>query len=70
MKQFIKTIFILLLLGAVVSCNEDSLRQYDILQQKNAVESVNDPFLLSSIIKKTTIFYQDQGYSASKLPGA
>lgn len=70
MKQFVKTIFILLLLGAVVSCNEDSLRQYDILQQKNAVESVNDPFLLSSIIKKTTIFYQDQGYSASKLPGA
>lgn len=70
MKQFIKTIFILLLLGAVVSCSEDSLREYDILQQKNAVESVNDPFLLSSIIKKTTIFYQDQGYSASKLPGA
>lgn len=70
MKQFIKTIFIVLLLGAVVSCSEDSLREYDILQQKNAVESVNDPFLLSSIIKKTTIFYQDQGYSSSKLPGA
>lgn len=70
MKQFIKTIFILLLLGAVVSCSKDSLREYDILQQKNAVESVNDPFLLSSIIKKTTIFYQDQAYSASKLPGA
>lgn len=70
MKQFIKTIFILLLLGAVVSCSKDSLREYDILQQKNAVESVNDPFLLSSIIKKTTIFYQDQAYSTSKLPGA
>lgn len=70
MKQFIKTIFILLLLGAVVSCSKDSLREYDILQQKDAVESVNDPFLLSSIIKKTTIFYQDQAYSTSKLPGA
>lgn len=70
MKHFIKTIFILLLLGAVVSCDKDSLREYDILQQMDAVESVNDPFLLSSIIKKTTIFYQDQGYSSSKLPGA
>lgn len=70
MKQFIKNIFILLLLGAAGSCSEDSLREYDLLQQKDAVESVNDPFLLSSIIKKTTIFYQDQGYSTSKLPGA
>lgn len=70
MNHFIKTIFILLLLGAVVSCDKDSLREYDILQQKDAVESVNDLFLLSSIIKKTTIFYQDQGYSSSKLPGA
>ncbi len=70
MKQYIKSIFILLLLGAVVSCSEDSLREYDIKQQKDAVESVNDPFLLSSIIKKTTIFYQNQGFTASKLPGA
>ena len=70
MKQIIKSIFTLLLVGSIVSCSKDSLREYDILQQKNAIEEVNDPFLLTSIIKKTTIFYQDQGYSNSKLPGA
>ena len=70
MKQFINKIFILLLVGLVTSCSEDILREYDKLQQKDAVESVNDPFLLSSIIKKTTLFYQDQAYSATKLPGS
>jgi hypothetical protein len=70
MKQFINKIFILLLVGLATSCSEDILREYDKLQQKDAVESVNDPFLLSSIIKKTTLFYQEQAYSTTKLPGS
>ena len=69
MKQFINKIFILLLIGVVTSCSEDLLREYDKTQQKDAIESVNDPFLLSSIIKKTSLFYQEQGYSSTKLPG-
>ncbi len=64
-----KALAILLLLGAF-SCSKDDLRQYDALQQKNAVESLNDPYLLSSIIKKSSLFYQDMGFGASKLPGA
>ena len=70
MKQFINKIFLLLLVGVVTSCSEDLLREYDKTQQKDAIESVNDPFLLSSIIKKTSLFYQDQGYSSTKLPGS
>lgn len=58
------------LIFAVVSCSKDSLRQYDLLQQKNAVESLNDPYLLSSILKQTSLFYQNMGYGASKLPAA
>jgi hypothetical protein len=52
------------------SCSKDALRSYDAQQQLNAVENVNDPFLLSSIIKNTTLFYQDLGWANSKLPGA
>ncbi len=70
MKKYINKIFIVLLIGAITSCSEDILREYDTLQQKDAVEEVNDPFLLSSIIKKTALFYQDQAYSTTKLPGA
>jgi len=71
MKQFMAKIFVsLLIAGLVSSCSEDALREYDSLQQKDAVESLNDPFLLSSIIKKTTLFYANQGYSESRLPGA
>ncbi len=71
MKPYMTKIFVLLLIvGLVSSCSKDALREYDILQQKDAVESLNDQFLLSSIIKKTTLFYDKQGYSESKLPGA
>ena len=70
MKSFIAKISVIILITGIASCSKDSLREYDLLQQKDAVESVNDPFLLSSIIKQTTLFYQNQGYSASKLPGA
>ncbi len=70
MKSYItKALAIFLLLG-VLSCSKDDLRQYDALQQKNAVESMNDPYLLSSIIKKTTLFYQDRGWGSSMLPSA
>jgi hypothetical protein len=52
------------------SCSKDALRSYDAQQQLNAVENVNDPFLLSSIVKNTTLFYQDLGWANTKLPGA
>lgn len=70
MKSYLTKAFALFLLLGVVSCSKDDLRQYDALQQKNAVESLNDPYLLSSIIKKTALFYQDRGFGASQLPGA
>ncbi|MEI6677119.1 MAG: SusD/RagB family nutrient-binding outer membrane lipoprotein [Mariniphaga sp.] len=70
MKSYLTKALALFLLIGIVSCSKDDLRQYDALQQKNAVESLNDPYLLSSIIKKTSLFYQDMGFGASKLPGA
>ena len=70
MKSFLIKISALFLIFAVASCSKDALRQYDTLQQKNAVESLNDPYLLSSILKQTSLFYQNMGYGASKLPSA
>ncbi len=70
MKSYLTIAVAISLLMGVISCNKDDLRQYDALQQKNAVESLNDPYLLSSIIKKSSLFYQDMGFGASKLPGA
>ena len=58
MKSFIKKLGALVLLSCFASCGKDALRTYDAQQQLNAVEDVNDPFLLSSIIKQTTLFYQ------------
>lgn len=70
MKSYLTKIFILTLLIGIVSCSKDALRQEDLLQQKNAIESLNDPFLLSSIIKKSCLFYQDRGWGDTRLPGA
>jgi hypothetical protein len=70
MKSFLLKTFSLLLLAEIVSCNKDTLRTHDILQQLDAGESVNDAFLLSSVIKQTALFYQDRGYADSKLPCA
>lgn len=70
MQLIRKTSIALLLLVLASACSKDALRSYDKEQQLNAVESVNDPFLLSSIIKKTALFYQGFGYDNSKLPGA
>ncbi len=70
MKSYLTKIFILSLLAGIVSCSKDALRQEDLLQQKDAVESLNDPFLLSSIIKKSCLFYQDRGWGDTRLPGA
>lgn len=71
MKSFItKTFFIIMLTGVAVSCSQDDLRQFDLKQEKDAVESLNDPYLLSSIIKQTSLFYQDRGWGNTKLPGA
>lgn len=70
MKPFIKITFFILLLAYATSCNKDALRRDDSLLQLNATESVNDAFLLSSIIRQTALFYQDMGYENSRLPGA
>ena len=69
MKSIIK-IFLVIVLAGVFSCTEDELRTADTLQQKNAIESVNDPFLLASVIKQTAMFYQKMGYDSRRLPGA
>ncbi len=66
----LKQIMSALLFLGIVSCSKDALREYDTLQEKDAVESLNDPYLLSSLIKKTTLFYSGQAYSTTKLPGA
>jgi hypothetical protein len=65
----IKSLFVVLIV-TMASCSKDALRSYDKEQQLNAVESVNDPFLLSSVIKQTCLFYQGFGYDNSKLPSA
>jgi hypothetical protein len=70
MKSYLKKIFVIVLLTGLISCSKDALRQDDLLQQKNAIESLNDPFLLSSIIKKSCLFYQDRGWGITVLPGA
>lgn len=70
MKSFIFKIFVLVSIGTISSCSKDALRTQDRLEELNAIESVNDNFLLSSIIKQTTIFYQKMGYENTKLPGA
>ncbi len=70
MKSYLTKAIALFLLLGVVSCSKDDLRQYDALQQKNAVESLNDPYLLSSILTKTTLFYQNMNWGSTMLPGA
>jgi len=66
---FIKSA-VVVLLAVIASCGKDALRSYDSEQQLDAVEDVNDPFLLSSIIKQSAIFYQRLGYDDSRFPGA
>ncbi len=58
------------LVATVGSCSKDALRSYDAQQQLNAVENVNDPFLLSSITKNTSLFYQSLGWGDTRFPGA
>jgi hypothetical protein len=70
MKSFLIKIFTIGLVTGFASCSTDDLRQFDLKQQKDAVESLNDPYLLSSIIKQTALFYQDRGWGNTKLPGA
>ena len=70
MKSFIKKIGALVFMSCFAFCGKDALRTYDAQQQLNAVEDVNDPFLLSSIIKQTSLFYAGMGYDNSRLPGA
>ncbi len=70
MKSFSIKVFAIVLMATVASCSKDALRVSDSLQQLDAVESVNDPYLLSSVIKQTALFYQNMGYETSRLPGA
>lgn len=66
---FIKSTVVVLLV-VMASCGKDALRSYDTQQQLDAVEDVNDPFLLSSIIKQSALFYQNLGYANSRFPCA
>jgi len=70
MKSLLIKSGVVLLLAVFTSCGKDALRTYDSQQQLDAVEDVNDPFLLSSIIKKTALFYQGLGYDNSRFPCA
>jgi hypothetical protein len=70
MRSYILKICILVTVATVASCSKDALRTEDRLAELNAIESVNDNFLLASVIKKTTIFYQKLSYDNTKLPGA
>lgn len=70
MKAFIFKIFILFSVFTIASCSKDALRTQDRQEEIDATESVNDNFLLSSIITKTATFYQRMGYDNTKLPGA
>lgn len=69
MKSFSK-IFAFVLVAGVFSCSKDELRVYDTVQQLDAVESVNDPFLLASVIKQTSLFYQNMSFDNRRLPSA
>ncbi|MBS1609347.1 MAG: SusD/RagB family nutrient-binding outer membrane lipoprotein [Bacteroidetes bacterium] len=70
MKSLLIKSATVVLLAVFASCGKDALRTYDSQQQLDAVEDVNDPFLLSSIIMKTATFYQGLGYDNSRFPCA
>ena len=70
MKSFSIKVFAIVLMASIAACSKDALRTADSLQQLDAVEDVNDAYLLSSIIKQTALFYQNLGYEESRLPGA
>ncbi|HEY6977827.1 MAG TPA: SusD/RagB family nutrient-binding outer membrane lipoprotein [Chitinophagaceae bacterium] len=70
MKSIIIKSIIILFVLSVASCSKDALRNDDLLRQLDATESVNNSFLLASIIKQTSLFYQQMGYENSRLPGA
>ncbi len=70
MKSYIKILSVALLTTVATSCSKDELRIYDTTQQLDAVESVNDPFLLASVIKQTSLFYQNMGFDNRRLPSA
>jgi hypothetical protein len=70
MKSYISKILILSLLIGIAACSKDALRKDDLLKQLNAQENMNDYYLLSSIIKKTTLFFEERGFGDTRLPGA
>jgi hypothetical protein len=56
MKSFSIKVLAIVLMASVASCSKDALRTSDSLQQLDAVEDVNDAYLLSSVIKQTALF--------------
>ena len=70
MRLFLIKVCVISLMIFGISCSKDALRSPDSLQQLNAIESVNDAYLLSSVIKQSALFYQNMGYENSRLPGA
>jgi Starch-binding associating with outer membrane len=69
-KTLPKILLLVAFIAMAGSCSKDALRTYDAQQQLDAVENVNDPFLLSSIIKNTALFYQGLGWADTRFPGA
>ena len=57
MKSFAIKVFAIVLIVSAASCSKDALRTDDSLQQLDAVEDVNDAYLLSSVIKQTCLLY-------------
>lgn len=70
MRLFLIKACVIFLVVFGTSCSKDALRSPDSLQQLNAIEAVNDPYLLSSVIKQSALFYQNMGYENSRLPSA
>ena len=55
------SILLLLTLSVLSACQKQDLRESEILQQRNALESATPNLLLSSIIQQTAFAYQGEG---------
>ena len=54
-------LFILLLLFILASCSKQTLREDELLQKRNVIESAEPNLLLSSVIQKSSFAYSAQG---------
>jgi len=60
------SILLLLTLFVLSACQKQDLRESEILQQRNALESATPNLLLSSIIQQTAFAYQAEGGASSQ----